>query len=226
MSAAHPLLGNLLIGGSVWLGHAIFGSYNAGLALYSCLQAACVTAVFAYTLCFMIRHCVPRLAVLISAVFFACNSFFHVFVFTTIKENLFGAALLMLFLFTVDLILSPDRFFKSKALQARYIGMALLMCLLRNQGIFLLVLMIPFVVWACRIKRIRLAGLCLSAVALYYALTLSLIHILIMVCVVLWVVVAACLAGCSAETTPLQSAAQTDTQQTIPSVSYTHLARI
>ena len=40
---------------------------------------------------------------------------------------------------------------------------------------------------------------------------------LIMVCVVLWVVVAACLAGCSAETTPLQSAAQTDTQQTIPS---------
>ncbi len=35
---------------------------------------------------------------------------------------------------------------------------------------------------------------------------------LIMVCVVLWVVVAACLAGCSAETTPLQSAAQTDTQ--------------
>lgn len=171
LSAANPLLGNLLIGGSVWLGHAIFGSYNAGLALYSCLQAACVTAVFAYTLCFMIRHCVPRLAVLISALFFAFNPFFHVFVFTTIKENLFGAALLILFLFTVDLILSPDRFFKSKALQARYIGMALLMCLLRNQGIFLLVLMIPFVVWACRIKRIRLAGLCLSAVALYYALT-------------------------------------------------------
>ena len=40
---------------------------------------------------------------------------------------------------------------------------------------------------------------------------------LIMVCVVLWAVVAACLAGCSAETTPQQSAAQTDAQQTIPS---------
>lgn len=171
LSAANPLLSTLLIAGTVWLGHAVFGSYNAGLALYSCLQAACVTAAFAYTLCFMIRHRVPRLLVCVSALFFAANPFFHVFVFTTIKENLFGAALLMLFLFTVDLILAPERFFKSRALQARYVGMALLMCLLRNQGVFLMLLMIPFAVWACRIKKIRLCGLCLSSVALYYVLT-------------------------------------------------------
>ncbi len=171
LSAANPLLSNLLIGGSVWLGHAIFGSYNAGLALYSCIQVACVTAAFAYTLCFMIRFRVPKPVVLLSALFFAFNPFFHVFVFTTIKENLFGAALLMLFLFTVDLLICPEDFFKSRALQVRYAVMALLMCLLRNQGIFLLILMIPFVVWAVKIKKIRLAGLCLSVVAVYYALT-------------------------------------------------------
>lgn len=171
LSAANPLLNSFLLGGSVWLGHAIFGSYNVGLAFYSWIQMICVTAAFAYAIRFFIRHDLPKWWIGISALFFALNPFFQVFVFTTIKENLFGAALLVLFLDTVDLLMDSETFFHKPALQIRYGVMALLMCLSRNQGIYLWVLTIPFLVWACKIHKMRLTGICVSVVAVYYALT-------------------------------------------------------
>ena len=167
LDAHHPLLSTALLGIWIDIGHAVFGSYQGGLALYSLFQGACLAATFAYTLCFLRRYKAPKLLVFGSLVFFALNPFFQIFVFATIKEVLFGSALLLLGLFSLDLILQPDAFFKRPLLQIRYAVTALLMCLLRNQGIYILVVFIPFCVWACRVHRVRLTGLCLAVVALY-----------------------------------------------------------
>ena len=163
LDAHHPLLSTALLGIWIDIGHAVFGSYQGGLALYSLFQGTCLAATFAYTLCFMRRYKAPKLLVLGSLVFFALSPFFQIFVFATIKEVLFGSALLLLALFSLDLILQPDMFFKRPLLLLRYAATALLMCLLRNQGIFyILMVFIPFCVWACRVHRVHLTGLVFS----------------------------------------------------------------
>ena len=75
LDAHHPLLSTALLGIWIDIGHAVFGSYQGGMALYSLFQGACLAATFAYTLCFLRRYKAPKLLVFGSLVFFALNLF-------------------------------------------------------------------------------------------------------------------------------------------------------
>ena len=169
--AAHnPVLYTAYISGLIQLGFWLFGNYTMGLALYSVVTALIVAGVFSYCCCFIKRLRAPSWVVFLSFAFFALNPIIQDFVFTSTKEAVFGAVLLLSAIYTIDFALNPDAFFKSKLKVARY-GLALIvMCLLRAQGILMIVLMAPLLIAICRRHRVKALVLLSSSLVCVWAL--------------------------------------------------------
>lgn len=140
LTSHHPLLHTAFFCGLVKLGQMLTGSYQAGLALHSVVQAAIMGAVFSYAVWRMIIKRRPVLLVLFTWLFLVLNPYIRIFVFVTTKDVLFCGAFLLLFLFTLDMLENITRFFSDKKLQLRFFLTAVIMCLLRNQGIYVFVL--------------------------------------------------------------------------------------
>lgn len=136
----HPLLHTLFLCGCLKLGGALFHSYQAGMAIHSAVQAALVGAVLSYVIWRMIKKGRPFWFVLLSYLFLVVNPYVQILVFTTTKDVLFGCVFLLFFLCASDMVCDIEHFCDSLLLQARLFITALFMCLLRNQGIYVLLL--------------------------------------------------------------------------------------
>lgn len=171
----HPLLHTFFLCGSLKLGNLLFGSYQAGLALHSILQAAIIGTVFSYVIYRMMREKRPLLLVLLSYLFLVVNPYIRIFVFVTTKDVLFGAAFLLTFLFTLDLIRDREGFFKNPVIQIRFLIASLLMCFLRNQGIYVfLIFGLFYGIYLLKTKRNLLKRwliLFISVTGCYYIVT-------------------------------------------------------
>lgn len=136
----HPLLHTLFLCGSLKAGNLLFGSYQAGMAIHSVLQAAVLNAVFSYVIWRMLKKQRPALLVIFTVLYFMVNPYMQIFLFVTTKDVLFGASFLLLFIFALDFFCDREKFFHSRWLQARFLLTALLVCFLRNQGIYVFLL--------------------------------------------------------------------------------------
>lgn len=134
----HPLLHTLFLCGSLKLGDVLFGSFQAGMAIHSILQAAMVGAVFSYVIWWMINRRTPLLLVILAYLLLVVNPYMQIFVFVTTKDVLFGAVFLLLFVFSLEMVEDRELFFGKQWSQLRFFLTALLMCFLRNQGIYVL----------------------------------------------------------------------------------------
>jgi len=164
--AHSPLLHTLFLQGCLEAGKILFGSYNAGVAIHSIIQGGLLAAVFAYTIYFLSRFAFPKILLLICLLFFAINPVIQIWMFTTTKDILFGALFLLLFLFTLEIILLPEQFFTSKIRMARYVMTVLSMCIFRNQGIYVFILAVPFLIWACKNQRKKMFLISVIAILL------------------------------------------------------------
>lgn len=165
-----PVLYTAFLSGLTALGN-LLGGYAAGLAVYSVVCLLIFAACMAYTILRMVQYKIPRVIIVFSLCFIAFNPIFQVFAITTTKEMLFGAALLILFLFTMDLAADAQKFFERKIYVIRYLAVAILMCLLRNQGIYILLILIPFVFLIAKKYRLKSVALLASSVAVVYIFT-------------------------------------------------------
>ncbi len=146
------------------LGSALFGSYEAGLVIHSIVQALVVAGAFAYMGIFLCRHRIPKLLIIISLLFVAINPIIQVFVFTTTKDVLFSAFLLLLIMFTIDYISQPDKVAGSPWLMVRYAVTVILMALMRKQGIYIFIIAVPFLIWIGRKHFIKLGATFIASI--------------------------------------------------------------
>lgn len=150
LSAHHPVLHTLFLNGMLMIGEVLFDSYNAGLVIHSLVQGLIVGFIIAYACCYIEKFCVPKIVQAGLFLFFACNPIIQILVFTTTKDTLFGAVFLLLIVYTADMLLYPEEFIASHFQKIRYIIVIILMCLLRNQGVYILVICTPFFVFSLR----------------------------------------------------------------------------
>lgn len=146
LDAHHPVIHTLILDGCFYIGHAVTGDYNNGLVLYSVIQALFMAAVFAYAIDTMKKYKVPSPVQLVSLLFLAVNPISQVWVFTTTKDTMFGGFFLLLFLRMIDIVIHPEEFFSSRKKIILFIITAILTCLFRNQGIYVFLLCIPFMI--------------------------------------------------------------------------------
>ena len=159
----HPLLHVLLLGGIISAGNKLFGSYNAGIACYMIFQMAVLAVCFTWVLDFLRKKGAPVWLRAAGILYFAFFPVIQMYVLCSAKDTLYSAAMLAVILLLVQLALEREAFFRKKGNLLLLGGGLCLMALMRHNGLYILILLIPVMaVLAGRKRWLRaaLAGLC------------------------------------------------------------------
>ncbi len=169
ITAHHPVLHVLLLGGLVEKIHGLTGSYNAGIAVYVFLQMAVLAAVFAYTVQFMRERAVSPLWRLFAILFYAFSPVVQLFAICCTKDILFSAAFLLFVISLWRVCVSRETFFARKSWQILFCLSALVSMIMRNNGLYAVVAMLVFLLPLCRRHFGRYFGI-LAVIGGLYAL--------------------------------------------------------
>lgn len=163
LSAHHPVFHTWLLGGCFWLGK-LLGSYAIGLAIYAALQGLLVAFAAAWMLQWLKKRDIPTALWWFAAFFFAANPVIPLLNMNTTKDVPFSALFALVFLQMVDLLEQGISFDRRGAGQAlRFLLTALAMCLMRNQGYYLLFAIAVVTLAVLRRQRWKVSVLLLAA---------------------------------------------------------------
>lgn len=166
MTTHHPLLHTLLLGWLVDWGNEL-DSLTLGVAMYCGAQLAAMAGILAYACAWLRRRAAPLAARTVVLVLFALLPLYPLWSFSATKDVLFGGFVLLLCLQTADLWRDSAKWFRSPFRLLAFLLTAVLMMLLRNNGVYAFVLALPFAVIAAKSRRIRTALLFLVCIAGY-----------------------------------------------------------
>ena len=169
-----PIFHTLVLTGLLSLGNALFGSYNAGLTLYCIVQAIIVAASLAFACRKAASWGASAVLCIVVTLIVAASPITQAWTFATTKDILFGAALLFSFVLAIDWVHTArtgDRF-PAKTVIALAVSL-LFMCLLRKQGIYVVIVVAVIALIAYRRHwRAVIATFIAPAAIAWIALTL------------------------------------------------------
>ena len=132
----HPVFHTWLMGILITAGRNMFGTPNAGLAFYCAVQGGIVLISVAGVFGFLRRYNIPFIALAVILLWTAWNPYVQAITFSTTKDVLFGAFFLdFLILF---MLAEEGKNGHEKIIYIMLGCTALLTCLCRNQGIYLI----------------------------------------------------------------------------------------
>lgn len=159
----HPLLHVLLLGGIISAGNKLFGSYNAGIACYMIFQMTVLAVCFTWVLDSLRKRGAPLWLRVAGTLYFAFFPVIQMYVLCSAKDTLYSAAMLAVILLLVQMAEEREAFFSTKKNVAALAGALCLMALMRHNGLYILILLIPAMAALAGRKqwmRAALAGLC------------------------------------------------------------------
>ena len=145
-----PLLYTLIFGGLWNLGKAIFGTSTAGIALYVVFQMICTSLVFSTIIYYMAKRGISlkwRIAIFLFLLLNPLNGWFVV---RCEKGMLFHLSLILVIIGIIDIIYEEEKFFEKKWKPILLALITIILILIRNNGIYALILTIPFLIVACK----------------------------------------------------------------------------
>ena len=158
-STHHPLLHVLLLGGIISAGNKIFGSYNAGIACYMLFQMLVLSGCFTWVIDFMRKRGAALWLRAVGTAYFAFFPVIQMYVLCSAKDTLYSAAMLASVVLLLQAAQEWETFFASGR-KLFLLGLSLcLMALMRHNGLYILILMIPVIVLLAGKKRALRAGL-------------------------------------------------------------------
>lgn len=175
-SSHHPLLHTLLLGSLMVLGIDLHPEAHAtwGLAIYCGVQMVLVAGCVSYAVVWLRRRGAPTWLRVAVTLLFMLNPFYAPWNFNSQKDVLFGVLVLVFCLQLAD----QWRFGLKPLRAVGFVLIAVLMMLFRNNGIYALALVLPFVIWWAKGRRIRVTALVAGSMALYLAVNAGLAYML------------------------------------------------
>ena len=144
----NPLVHTLILGNCFKLGYNI-GNVNLGLFLYSIIQAIVLVSVLSYSIYYMKKEKVPTILLYITLGIYALVPVFPFYAMSTVKDTFFSAFILLYIIKLYDII-------KNKQTTKDYVILFLisvLVILFRNNGIYTVMLSMPFLLISLKDKR-------------------------------------------------------------------------
>ena len=169
-SSHHPLLHTLLLGFLMFLGidNTADGSAAVGLAVYSVVQMLLMAGMMAYACHWLRRKKAPVYIRVFITLFFALFPFYSLWSFNAQKDVLFGGLVMLLSLELIDVWENGYALLRSPLRIVKFVLISVLMMLMRNNGVYALVLVLPFaVIWA-KGARLRVLALLVGCIAAYF----------------------------------------------------------
>lgn len=155
LDSHHPLLHTFIMGSFMKLGDAVFQSYSRGLAMFTLFQGMVVTNGLACLLLFLKKRGLPKVFLALSLLWLMFHPFLQVLTFNSTKDILFGAAFLHFMIAFSEMMDRKGEEEPGNTGQKAYLLVSgVLMCLLRNQGIYILAI----TTLLCIFLRIRKKG--------------------------------------------------------------------
>lgn len=162
-STHHPLLHVIYMGGIVQAGYKLFGSYNAGICLFTVVQMLIAALAVVYTAAKMHRFGFAVSFVRGAIVLFGLFPVFPMFILCSSKDSIFSIVVMLWIVEMYEWIRFGEHRFNVK-----WLCLSVIMCLLRNNAVYALVLTgVIFAVFAAK-KRVQAAVLFMTAVILTF----------------------------------------------------------
>lgn len=139
----HPLLHTLIMGKIITLGYYLSGQRDltVGILLHSLSQMIFCAAVFTYFICFILRITGRKWIAVLAVLYYALFPVIAMFSMSTTKDVLCCAILLLCAIRLYCLFENPDRFLASRRSCAGLILCFVLLCMLRKNSIYAVVLL-------------------------------------------------------------------------------------
>lgn len=144
----HPIIHTLLLGGVVKFGLNL-GNFNFGLFIYTLFQMLIVILIYCYVISYSIKNKCNNLISFITLLFIGIVPLFGFYSITAVKDTLYSVFLLLFSLKIYD-FLKKDNFKVSDYVFLFIVS--ILVCLLRNNGFFVVIFTLVFLIFGSKIK--------------------------------------------------------------------------
>lgn len=158
----NPLIHTFLIGGCFKFGNWI-GNVNFGLFLYTCIQTVIMAATFAYAITYMKKQGVQKSLLILSLLIFALVPVFPFYAVATVKDTIFSCFVLLFVIRLFDFIRNGANFKDYVILTI----VCMMVTLFRNNGIFVIVFTLPFLLIAQKKERKQITLVLAIVMVLY-----------------------------------------------------------
>lgn len=167
----HPPLLSFLYGAIAWYSNE-WGIANAGMFLIVLLQSLLTAYAVAQVCRLMKRMAVPYWIRWCTLLYFSLFTVWNIFDCTVIKDSLYYPITMLFTVKVVEYLLEKEKFFEKKSNMILYILYAVLMTQVRNNGIFVVLFVAPFL-FVITPKRRKINYGLITVVALFITFALD-----------------------------------------------------
>lgn len=139
----HPIFHTLFVSIAINIGGKL-GSYITGVAIYSIFQMLVLSAIFSFTIYYMATRNVDIRIRVVSLLFFALYPINSIYSVTMWKDILFSGVILLFIIALSEVVFNQEKFMSSKIKNVLLIFSMILVILFKNNGIYIVVLSLPF----------------------------------------------------------------------------------
>ena len=154
-----PVFYTLVVGGFLFVGHCL-NDYNISIALYSVFQMLIMAAILGHLMEWLEQKGIKKILIYLGLAYFAAAPVFGNYAVVMWKDPAFSGILILLTLLLIDhVVIKPDSFLDKKILIC-YSGLIILASLMRNNGIYIGILLSAglLIVYRKRIKRVLITS--------------------------------------------------------------------
>ncbi|MBQ8823508.1 MAG: hypothetical protein IJZ82_12765 [Lachnospiraceae bacterium] len=167
LTAHHPVLHVLFLGGIVEGVYRLLGSYNLGIAICTFLQMAALAGALTYTIGFLRERGVNPLLRVFAFLFYGFSPVVQLFAICGTKDTLFTAAFLLFIISVYRLALQGEVFFENERWMAVFVLSSIFTMIMRNNGLYIVLCTLLVSVLACRKRWKKYLLLCVAVLAVY-----------------------------------------------------------
>lgn len=147
------LLFSFILAKVVNLGKVLFGSYQVGFGIYCFLQMTFLSYVATKITVFCTKRIPNKIIYFINVLFFSFFPLYTLMSISAAQDLVFAGLFCLIILNVIELIENKD-YWKNKLKPISLGILIFLLCLIRNNGFYCILISIPFIFLACKNKKV------------------------------------------------------------------------
>ena len=135
------------------LGKVLFGSYQVGFGIYCFLQMTFLSYVATKITVFCVKRIPNKIIYFINVLFFSFFPLYTLMSISAAQDSVFAGLFCLIILNVIELIENKD-YWKNKLKPISLGILIFLLCLIRNNGFYCILISIPFIFLSCKNKKV------------------------------------------------------------------------
>ncbi len=158
------VLYSYLLYGFVNLGNTLFHSYTIGFAIYSFVQM-CIMTYIVTKVCIFCYRITENKKILITSTLFFCVFPLHIIMMVSAaQDTLFCGFIALILIEIYNMSMDTENFWKKIRNPIKFVALELLLCLFRNNGLY--IMLVPAVLTVFFVKKYKFRSIALYVIAI------------------------------------------------------------